>query len=160
MQQCFLSVFILTESVLFVKVQLYFYIKYAKKLSYLIKVLAYIYKNQLSNNSELSKAIEFVHFACTSDDINNTAYAIMLLRARDKILIPMRGSNISFRYTQSLRKPMNGDRKHVSHVAPGSPWKHVWGCHSSVFIDSALKFQNISPNSQLISQLITIKQES
>jgi len=39
--------------------------------------------------SELASASAFLHFACTSEDINNLSYALMLLRARDDVLLPI-----------------------------------------------------------------------
>ena len=45
--------------------------------------------------SELDKAMEFVHFACTSEDINNTAYAMMMRDARDTVLLPALDAIIS-----------------------------------------------------------------
>src|SRR5690606_5408253 len=39
-------------------------------------------------NEELSAAAEFIHFACTSEDINNTSHALMLTRARDQVIVP------------------------------------------------------------------------
>ena len=39
--------------------------------------------------SALRSKIEFFHFACTSEDINNLAYALMLAEARSEVLVPM-----------------------------------------------------------------------
>lgn len=54
-----------------------------------VKAIEYYIKEQLADAEELSHALEFVHFACTSEDINNMAYALMLQRARHDIIIPM-----------------------------------------------------------------------
>jgi adenylosuccinate lyase len=53
-----------------------------------VKAVEYFIKESLSASTKLSNAKEFVHFACTSEDINNLAYALMLRDARDTVLIP------------------------------------------------------------------------
>ncbi len=53
-----------------------------------VKAVEYFLKEKISGNAELAAVSEFLHFACTSEDINNLAYALMLKRARDEIMIP------------------------------------------------------------------------
>ncbi|AWD32462.1 Adenylosuccinate lyase [Candidatus Kinetoplastibacterium sorsogonicusi] len=53
-----------------------------------VKAIEYWLKNKIKENHELVKFQEFVHFACTSEDINNTAYALMLFRSRESIILP------------------------------------------------------------------------
>lgn len=53
-----------------------------------VKAVEYFIKQQLSNHKELNAIKEFVHFACTSEDINNLSYALMLKDAREKVIIP------------------------------------------------------------------------
>lgn len=53
-----------------------------------VKAVEYWLKEQVTGNDELAKAAEFIHFACTSEDINNTSHALMLSRARDGFLLP------------------------------------------------------------------------
>lgn len=53
-----------------------------------VKAVEYYIKERFSNDPELRGLGEFVHFACTSEDINNLAYALMLKRARDEVLLP------------------------------------------------------------------------
>lgn len=53
-----------------------------------VKAIEYFIKEKISGNSELEKIIEFTHFACTSEDINNLSYALMLETARKKCLLP------------------------------------------------------------------------
>ncbi|MCF6300782.1 MAG: adenylosuccinate lyase [Proteobacteria bacterium] len=53
-----------------------------------VKAIEYYIKNSLSENKSLEKNTEFVHFACTSEDINNLAYALMLSQARSEIIVP------------------------------------------------------------------------
>ena len=53
-----------------------------------IKAVEYFLKEKIAVNAELEAISEFVHFACTSEDINNLAYALMLRTARSQCLIP------------------------------------------------------------------------
>ncbi len=53
-----------------------------------VKAVEYWLKAQLEGQAELQRAAEFVHFACTSEDINNTSHALMLKSARDTVLLP------------------------------------------------------------------------
>ena len=53
-----------------------------------VKAVEYFIKEKISGQPELAAIREFVHFACTSEDINNLAYALMLRDARDKVLLP------------------------------------------------------------------------
>lgn len=53
-----------------------------------VKAVEYFIKKKFQANAELNAVSEFVHFACTSEDINNTAYGIMLKRARDQVILP------------------------------------------------------------------------
>jgi len=54
-----------------------------------VKALEYYIKNKLSDMPEFSAIKEFVHFACTSEDINNLAYALMLKDLRNDIITPL-----------------------------------------------------------------------
>ncbi len=53
-----------------------------------VKAVEYLVKERLKDDPELGPALEFVHFACTSEDINNLSYALMLREARDGVLLP------------------------------------------------------------------------
>jgi adenylosuccinate lyase len=53
-----------------------------------VKAVEYLIKEKLANDPELGPALEFVHFACTSEDINNLSYALMLSEARRAVLLP------------------------------------------------------------------------
>ena len=53
-----------------------------------VKAVEYWIKQRLAGQPELARAAEFVHFACTSEDINNTSHALMLQAARDLVLLP------------------------------------------------------------------------
>lgn len=54
-----------------------------------LKAVEYFLKEKMSALPELNKAKEFIHFACTSDDINNLAYALMIKAGRDQHLLPV-----------------------------------------------------------------------
>jgi len=53
-----------------------------------VKAVEYLIKSHFESNDELNAISEFVHFACTSEDINNLAYALMLKDARAQIIVP------------------------------------------------------------------------
>lgn len=53
-----------------------------------VKAVEYWLKEQVTDDAELSRAAEFIHFACTSEDINNTSHALMLGRARSQAVLP------------------------------------------------------------------------
>jgi len=54
-----------------------------------VKAVEYFIKEKLGADASLKQALEFVHFACTSEDINNLSYALMLRDAREQVLLPM-----------------------------------------------------------------------
>ena len=51
-----------------------------------VKAVEYFLKDKIKNNAELNTVREFIHFACTSEDINNLSYALMLKEGRGLIL--------------------------------------------------------------------------
>jgi adenylosuccinate lyase len=53
-----------------------------------VKAVEYWMKEKVAGDAELSAAAEFIHFACTSEDINNTSHALMLRAAREEALLP------------------------------------------------------------------------
>ncbi|MFZ2298036.1 MAG: adenylosuccinate lyase [Aquabacterium sp.] len=53
-----------------------------------VKAVEYWIKSRFATHPELEKAGEFVHFACTSEDINNTSHGLMLKAARDQVILP------------------------------------------------------------------------
>ncbi len=54
-----------------------------------VKAVEYWLKEQVGDDPELASAAEFIHFACTSEDINNTSHALMLTRAREQVILPV-----------------------------------------------------------------------
>ena len=53
-----------------------------------VKAVEYWIKDKFEGRPELQAAAEFVHFACTSEDINNTSHALQLKAGRDTVLLP------------------------------------------------------------------------
>jgi adenylosuccinate lyase len=53
-----------------------------------VKAVEYFIKERLADDAALGPALEFVHFACTSEDINNLSYGLMLDAARGTVMLP------------------------------------------------------------------------
>ncbi len=53
-----------------------------------VKAIEYWLKKRFENNAEIHAVNEFIHFACTSEDINNLSHALMLREARNNVLLP------------------------------------------------------------------------
>ncbi|HTS23121.1 MAG TPA: adenylosuccinate lyase [Casimicrobiaceae bacterium] len=53
-----------------------------------VKAVEYWLKQRFASEPEVARAAEFIHFACTSEDINNLAYGLMLSEARNAVLLP------------------------------------------------------------------------
>ena len=54
-----------------------------------VKAVEYYLKEQVAGNAELEAVAEFIHFACTSEDINNLSHGLMLSAGRDRVLLPL-----------------------------------------------------------------------
>jgi adenylosuccinate lyase len=53
-----------------------------------VKAVEYFLKEKVADVAELHAVSEFIHFACTSEDINNLSHALMLKTARDEVVLP------------------------------------------------------------------------
>jgi len=53
-----------------------------------VKAIEYWLKAKLAKNAEVQRSLEFIHFACTSEDINNLSYALMLVDSRAQVMLP------------------------------------------------------------------------
>ncbi|GAB2705573.1 adenylosuccinate lyase [Aliiglaciecola aliphaticivorans] len=53
-----------------------------------VKAVEYFLKEKVEHNSELNSVNEFIHFACTSEDINNLSHGLMLSEAREQVILP------------------------------------------------------------------------
>jgi len=60
-----------------------------------VKAVEYYLKECFEQNSEVQPLKEFLHFACTSEDINNVAYGLMLSSAREEVMLPLIDKNIN-----------------------------------------------------------------
>jgi len=60
-----------------------------------VKAVEYFLKEKIADNAELNAINEFIHFACTSEDINNLSHALTLNRARQDVLLPLMDELIS-----------------------------------------------------------------
>ena len=54
-----------------------------------VKAVEYLLKEKIAGNKELEAVNEFIHFACTSEDINNLSHALMLREARDNVMLDL-----------------------------------------------------------------------
>ncbi|MFT4930119.1 MAG: adenylosuccinate lyase, partial [Phenylobacterium sp.] len=54
-----------------------------------VKAVEYFLKEKVASNADLHAINEFIHFACTSEDINNLSHGLMLKDARENVLLPM-----------------------------------------------------------------------
>jgi adenylosuccinate lyase len=59
-----------------------------------VKAIEYWLRSKLGANREAQASLEFIHFACTSEDINNLSYALMLRESRDQVMLPRLGDII------------------------------------------------------------------
>ena len=66
-----------------------------------VKALEYWLKEKFAGDPEVHRVSEFIHFGCTSEDINNLSHALMLKTGRDKVLIPSLDKVINFLTTLS-----------------------------------------------------------
>lgn len=76
-----------------------------------VKAVEYFIKERIANNQELVKISEFIHFGCTSEDINNLAYGLMLQAGRKEGLLPILND------LQSLLKKLAHDNADVAMLA-------------------------------------------
>jgi adenylosuccinate lyase len=53
-----------------------------------VKAIEYWLRSKVGSNREAQASLEFIHFACTSEDINNLSYALMLQESRDEVMLP------------------------------------------------------------------------
>jgi len=54
-----------------------------------VKAIEYFLQEKTADNQELAAIANFIHFACTSEDINNLAYGLILKQARNDVLLPL-----------------------------------------------------------------------
>lgn len=59
-----------------------------KRTNHDVKAVEYWLKESLAGNAEIARVAEFIHFACTSEDINNLSYGMMLQASRNRVMLP------------------------------------------------------------------------
>ncbi|GAB2908610.1 adenylosuccinate lyase [Paralcaligenes ginsengisoli] len=85
-----------------------------------VKAVEYWLKERVADNAELAGASEFIHFACTSEDINNTSHALMLTRARSGFIVP-RLNDVHARLKSLARQFADQPMLSRTHGQPASP---------------------------------------
>jgi len=60
-----------------------------KRTNHDVKAVEYWLRDKLASNPETAVTLEFIHFACTSEDINNLSHALMLKNAREEVMLPI-----------------------------------------------------------------------
>ncbi|CAN4269194.1 PurB Adenylosuccinate lyase [Methylophilaceae bacterium] len=92
-----------------------------------VKALEYWLKDKFAANPEINKASEFIHFACTSEDVNNLSHGLMLKTARDEVMLPFL-ANLMARLrelaTQLADQPMLS-RTHGQTASPSTMGKEL-----------------------------------
>ncbi|MDD2684753.1 MAG: adenylosuccinate lyase [Gallionella sp.] len=66
-----------------------------KRTNHDVKAIEYWLREKLKENVETADKLEFIHFACTSEDINNLSHALMLKGAREAVMLPTLGDLIT-----------------------------------------------------------------
>ncbi len=92
-----------------------------------VKALEYWLKEKFDGNPEIKKASEFIHFACTSEDINNLSHGLMLKTARDAVMLPFIAhliSRLSELSQQLANQPMLS-RTHGQTASPTTMGKEL-----------------------------------
>ncbi len=85
-----------------------------------VKAVEYFLKEKIAGNAELEAVSEFIHFACTSEDINNLAYALMLREARAQIILPLLDNTIRV-ITDLAHRHADQPMLSRTHGQPASP---------------------------------------
>jgi adenylosuccinate lyase len=85
-----------------------------------VKAIEYWLKAKLAKNREVLSALEFIHFACTSEDINNLAYALMIAESRVEVMLP-RLDGLVASLKQLARKHAAMPMLSRTHGQPASP---------------------------------------
>jgi adenylosuccinate lyase len=85
-----------------------------------VKAVEYWIKEQVKDVPELLAATEFIHFSCTSEDINNTSHGMMLLAARNQVMLPALDKLIS-KLTEIAHHNADLPMLSRTHGQPASP---------------------------------------
>ncbi len=85
-----------------------------------VKAVEYLLKEKIAGDVELEAVSEFIHFACTSEDINNLAYALLLRAGRDQVLLPQLDALVTA-LTQLAHRHADQPLLARTHGQPASP---------------------------------------
>ena len=92
-----------------------------------VKAVEYFLKEKIKGNAELEAISEFFHFACTSEDINNLSYALMLKAGRDTVTLPIMDEIIETfrRFSHELAEQPMLSRTHGQTASPTTVGKEL-----------------------------------
>ena len=96
-----------------------------------VKAVEYFLKQSIKNNQVLHQASEFIHFACTSEDINNLSHGLMLKNGREQVIIPAMENILDILDELSIRfadQPMLA-RTHGQTASPTTMGKEIRNVH-------------------------------
>ncbi|HYH43825.1 MAG TPA: adenylosuccinate lyase [Burkholderiales bacterium] len=85
-----------------------------------VKAIEYFMKERLGANAEIARVGEFIHFACTSEDVNNLCHALMLKRGRDEVMLPALDSIVA-RLKSLAHELADASMLAHTHGQPASP---------------------------------------
>jgi adenylosuccinate lyase len=85
-----------------------------------VKAIEYFLKERLADNPEITRVSEFIHFACTSEDINNLSHGLMLKAAREQVMAPSLDKVIQ-RLTELAHALADQPMLSRTHGQPASP---------------------------------------
>ena len=85
-----------------------------------VKAIEYFMKDRLGANAEIARVAEFIHFACTSEDVNNLCHALMLKRGRDEVMLPALDSIVA-RLKALAHEHADASMLAHTHGQPASP---------------------------------------
>ncbi len=95
-----------------------------------VKAVEYFLKEKISSHAELAAVSGFLHFSCTSEDINNLAYGLMLKRALDEVMMPCTGELVGrlVEGAHAMADVSMLSRTHGQHASPtsmGKEWANI-----------------------------------
>jgi adenylosuccinate lyase len=91
-----------------------------QKINHDLKAVEYFLREKIAQNKQLEKYTSLIHFGCTSDDINNLAYALMVKNSRQEVLLPNL-NNLVKTLTTMAKKHANQPMLSRTHGQPATP---------------------------------------
>ena len=85
-----------------------------------VKAVEYWLRERFTRNAEVTRNAQFIHFACTSEDINNLSHGLMLMHSRDRVMLPMLEKIIS-KLVQMAHKMADMPMLARTHGQPATP---------------------------------------